>query len=107
AELGIPVGAVHTAQEAVADADIVCTVSAASEPILKGSWVRAGAHVNIVGSSYAGPVEVDHDLVVRSRFIVDSREGVLRQGAEFLKAKEAGLIGDEHIAGEIGQVLAG
>lgn len=107
AELGIPVTAAPTAQAAVADADIICTVSAASEPILKGSWVRAGAHVNIVGSSYAGPVEVDNDLVVRSRFIVDSREGVLRQGAEFLKAKEAGLIGDEHIAGEIGQVLAG
>jgi ornithine cyclodeaminase len=63
--------------------------------------------VNVVGSSYAGPVEVDNDLVVRSRFIADSREGVLRQGAEFLRAKEAGLIADEHIVAEIGQVLAG
>jgi ornithine cyclodeaminase len=50
---------------------------------------------------------VDTDLVVRSRFVVDSREGVLRQGAEFLRAKQAGAIGDEHIAAEIGQVLAG
>jgi ornithine cyclodeaminase len=63
--------------------------------------------VNIVGSSYAGPVEVDNDLVVRSRFIADSREGVLAQGAEFLQAKQAGLIGDDHVVGEIGQVLAG
>ena len=61
----------------------------------------------VVGSSFAGPVEVDKDLVVRSRFIVDSREGVVRQGAEFLKAKEAGLIDDGHIAAEIGEVLAG
>jgi ornithine cyclodeaminase/alanine dehydrogenase-like protein (mu-crystallin family) len=50
---------------------------------------------------------VDDDLVVRARFIADSREGVLRQGAEFLHAREAGLIGDDHIAAEIGQVLAG
>lgn len=107
AELGIPVSASQSARDAVADADIVCTVSAASEPILKGDWVQPGAHVNVVGSGYPGPVEVDHDLVVRSRFIADSRESVLRQGAEFLKAKEAGLIGDEHIVGEIGQVLAG
>ena len=35
------------------------------------------------------------------------REGVLRQGAEFLRAKEAGLIGDDHIVGEIGEVLGG
>jgi ornithine cyclodeaminase len=107
AELGLPVVAFAGAEEAVRDADIVCTVTASSTPVLEGAWVAAGAHVNIVGSSFAGPVEVDHDLVVRSRFVVDSREGVLHQGAEFLKAKEAGLIGDDHIVAEIGQVLAG
>jgi len=42
-----------------------------------------------------------------SRFFVDCREGVIAQGAEFLRAKQAGLIGDGHIVGEIGQVLAG
>jgi ornithine cyclodeaminase len=107
AELGLPVVAFGEAEEAVRDAEIICTVTASSTPILKGAWVAAGAHVNIVGSGYAGPVEVDHDLVARSRFIVDSREGVLRQGAEFLKAKEEGLIGDDHIVAEIGQVLVG
>ena len=107
AELGIPVVAFRTAQEAVADADIICTVTAASEPILKGAWVAPGTHLNLVGSSFAGPVEVDDDLVVRSRFIADYREGVLKQGAEFLKAKAAGLVGDDHVVGEIGQVLAG
>jgi len=106
-ELGMPVTAVDSAEKAVADADIVCTVSHASEPILLGRWLNPGTHVNLVGSSRAGPVEVDNDLVVRARFIADSREGVLAQGAEFLRAKAAGLIGDDHIAAEIGQVLAG
>lgn len=107
AELGVPVTPCPTARICVVDADIICTVTSAKEPILEGKWLRPGAHVNIVGSSYAGPVEVDNDLVLRSRFIADSREGVLAQGAEFLRAKEAGLIGDEHVVGEIGQVLAG
>jgi len=106
-ELTINVGAASTAKEAVADADIICTVSSAPEPILKGEWVRPGPHVNVVGSSYAGPAEVDNELVARSRFIADSREGVLNQGAEFLRAKAAGLIGDDHIVAEIGEVLAG
>ncbi len=106
-ELGIPARPAKGAHEAVADADIICTLTAAYDPILKGEWVRPGTHVNVVGSSYAGPAEVDNELVVRSRFIVDSRLGVLQQGGEFLRAKEAGLVTDDHIAGEIGEVLAG
>lgn len=106
-ELGVPFSMAKSVSDAVADADIVCTVTSASEPILKGEWVRPGTHLNLVGSSYAVPVEVDSDLVARSRFIADSREGVLHQGAEFLKAKAEGLVGDDHIVAEIGEVLAG
>jgi len=107
AELGLPARAAATAEAAVAEADIVCTVTNAREPILLGRWVGPGTHLNLVGSSAAGPVEVDPELVVRSRFIADHREGVLAQGAEFLVAKAAGLIGDDHVVGEIGQVLDG
>lgn len=107
AELGVPVQAAGDVRDAVAAADIICTVSAAKDPILNGAWVAPGAHANVVGSSYAGPVEIDNELVVRARFIADSREGVLAQGAEFLNAKAAGLIDDSHLVGEIGQVLAG
>ena len=107
AETGLEVTACVTAQAAVAQADIVCTVTGAAEPILEGRWLAAGTHVNVVGSGVAGPAEVDSDLVVRSRFIADSREGVLAQGAEFLRAKAAGLVDDTHVVGEIGQVLDG
>jgi ornithine cyclodeaminase/alanine dehydrogenase-like protein (mu-crystallin family) len=107
AELNVPVAAARTVPEAVAEADIVCTVTSATEPILRGAWARPGTHLNLVGSGFAGPTEVDDDLVVRSRFIADSRESVLQQGAEFLRAKAAGLVGDEHIVAEIGHVLAG
>ena len=107
AELSLPVVPAIDARTAAAEADIICTVTPAVEPILLGQWVRLGTHVNLVGSSFAEPVEVDNDLVVRSRFIVDSREGVLQQGAEFLRAKQAGLVGDEHIVAEIGEVLMG
>jgi ornithine cyclodeaminase/alanine dehydrogenase-like protein (mu-crystallin family) len=106
-ELGLHVTAAATAEQAVKNADIICTVTAASEPILESEWVRPGTHINAVGSSHAGPVEIDNALVARSRFFADSREGVLNQGAEFLQAKQAGLIDDTHILAEIGQVLAG
>lgn len=107
AELSVPAIPCADVQTAVAEADIVCAVTNAREPILLGRWLRPGTHVNLVGSGHAGPVEVDNDLVVMSRFIADSREGVLAQGAEFLNARAAGLIDDSHVVGEIGQVLAG
>ena len=106
-EFNFPITTVATVEEAAANADILCTVTAATEPILQGAWVQPGTHVNVVGSSHPGPTEVDNDLVVRSRFIADSREGILRQGAEFLCAKQAGLIGDDHIVAELGEVLIG
>ena len=106
-ETGLAVVACADVPTATAGADIICTVSSAAEPILQAAWVASGTHINVVGSSYAGPSEIDSALVVVSRFIADSREGVLLQGAEFLRAKAAGLIGDDHVVGEIGQVLAG
>ena len=106
-ELAVPVAAVESVKQAVAEADMICTVTSAAEPILRGAWVRPGTHLNLVGSSHAGPAEVDNELVVRSRFIADSRDGVLQQGGEFLRAKAAGLVSDEHIVAEIGQVLMG
>lgn len=107
AETGLAAQACATAREAVTGADIICTVTAATDPILEAAWLSPGAHVNAVGSSHAGPAEIDNALVAQSYFVADSREGVLAQGGEFLRAKAAGLIGDDHVAAEIGEVLAG
>ena len=106
-ELKRPVTVAASAREAVTGADLICAVSAAVEPILEGDWVAEGAHVNLVGSSRLGPREVDDALVVRGRLFADHREGVLRQGAEVRHAIEAGLIGEDHVLGEIGEVMAG
>jgi ornithine cyclodeaminase len=104
---GFQIEVAADARSAVAEADIICTTTSAAEPVLEGAWLADGAHVNIVGSSRAGPAEVDDDLVARSRFFVDSRENVLSQGAEFINARASGRVGDSHILGEIGEVLAG
>ncbi|WP_380874699.1 ornithine cyclodeaminase [Sphingomonas sp. DBB INV C78] len=104
AEFGLPATAAPNVGSAVGDADIICTTTAASEPILFSAQVPDGAHLNIVGSSRPGPVEIDTDLVVRCRVFADHRASVLAQGAEILKALESGLISEDHVLGEIGQV---
>lgn len=104
---GIPVLAVADAHDVAAQADIICTVSAAPEPVLLLDWVRPGTHINAVGSSYPGPVEIDTALVAASRYFADYRASALAAAAEFLKAKEDGLVDDAHILGEIGEVISG
>lgn len=106
-QTGLRITAVRDAEEAAARADIICTVTCAAEPVLLGRWVKPGTHVNVVGSSYAGPTEVDTDLVRASRYFVDSRQSALVAAAEFLIARDAGVIDATHILGEIGEVLAG
>lgn len=93
--------------QVAAQADVICTLTGAATPVLLNAWVRDGTHLNVVGSSHAGPVEVDSALVTRARFIVDSRASAVAAAAEFLVAKEGGLIDDDHIVGEIGDVLNG
>lgn len=105
AEMGLNIRAVSDGREAAAAADIICTVTMSATPVLFGKWVKPGTHVNAVGSSHAGPVEIDSDLVVASRYIADSKRSALAAAAEFLNAKAAGLINDDHIVAEIGEVL--
>jgi len=107
AELGIAASIAETTAEAVREADIVCAVSAAAEPILFSRDLADGAHVNLVGAGTAAFREVDDALVARGRLFADHREGVLRQGGEVLHAIAAGLIGEDHVLGEIGEVMAG
>ncbi len=107
-ELGIEAVAAPTTRVAVVDADIVCTVTSSRS---SRSWKASGcglARTSILSDrAMPGQSRSTTKRWRASRFFVDSREGVLAQGAEFLNAKKAGLIGDDHIVGEIGEVLAG
>jgi ornithine cyclodeaminase len=107
AQYGIRIEAADTVTDAVAQADIVCTTTHAPRPILEGAWVARGTHLNIVGSSIPSTSEIDEVLVAQSRLFVDFSESTKNQGGEYLRALEAGLIGPDHILGEIGEVAAG
>lgn len=104
---GIDVEATASAQEAVAGADIICTVTSSREPVLRGDWIAAGAHVNAVGASVPAARELDTAAVVRSRLFVDRRESAQNEAGDFLIPKREGALGDDHILAEIGDVLIG
>jgi len=106
-QLSVPIETTQDGRAAAEAADVICTVTGAETPILFRDWIRPGTHINVVGSSFLGPVEVDSPLVRDSRYIADYRRSALAAAAEFAVAKRAGLVTDEHIVAEIGEVLLG
>jgi ornithine cyclodeaminase/alanine dehydrogenase-like protein (mu-crystallin family) len=107
AQRGLAIEAVASPRAAVRGADLICTVTKAREPILEGTWLSPGTHLNVVGSSVASSAEVDSDTVVRARFFVDRVESTINEGGEYLRALRAGVITQAHILGEIGEVANG
>lgn len=101
----VPLEVADTAEQAVAVADIICTVTLAREPILNGAWLKPGVHINAVGACFPTARELDTAAVVQSRLFVDSRESALNESGDFLIPKREGVIGEEHILGELGEVL--
>jgi ornithine cyclodeaminase len=97
----------NTVREAVAGADIICTLTKSREPILMGDWLSPGTHLNVVGSSIAAAAEIDTPTVAKARFFVDCRGSTVHEGGEYLRALAAGAITPEHILGEIGEVANG
>jgi ornithine cyclodeaminase len=104
---GLPVEAVATAREAVEGSDLVCTTTAAREPVLRGAWLAPGAHVNAVGACFATARELDTEAVRRARVIVDRRESALHEAGDLLIPIQEGALGEDHVAGELGDVLLG
>ena len=104
---GVEVEVKETAQEAVQGADIICTATTSREPVLNGEWISPGAHINAVGAFKPDTRELDTSAVVRSRLYADRRESTLNEAGEFLIPKNEGVIGDDHIVGEIGEILVG
>lgn len=104
---GLEIETVASAEEAVREADVVCTVTGAREPILSGQWLRPGTHINAVGACIPVARELDADAVQRSRLYVDSRESATSEAGDYLIALREGAIDEGHIVGEIGEVLLG
>ena len=107
ARTGLPIRPCANVEAAVADADINCTLTPSTTPILEGGWVKPGAHVNAVGACRAQDRELATDLVVRSKLYCDAMESILAEGGDFLIPKEEGAVDDSHIRGSLGQVITG
>ncbi len=104
---GVEVIPVDDAPAAVEDADLVCTVTGAKEPVLLGEWLSPGVHVNAVGASVPPFRELDSAAVVRSRLFVDSKAAALSEADDIGVPLREKAIDESHIAGELADRVLG
>jgi len=99
--------AVDSAEEALRDADVVCTVTSSAEPVVLGDWLKPGAHVNAVGACFPHTRELDGAAMARATLFTDRRESCEKEAGDYIQAVTEGAIAEGHIRAELGEVLAG
>lgn len=107
AKYGIPVKVASSVAEAVADADIICTLCPAKEAYLTRDMVKPGTHINAVGTFSPTTREVASDLVAAARLYSDHAPATRKESGEYLVPLREGLITEDHILGSLGQLLLG
>jgi ornithine cyclodeaminase len=88
-------------------ADIVVTATTSATPVIEHGWLAPGAHVNAVGACLPHMRELDAATVAGSRFVVDRRESAVAESGDYRIAVDEAGIGPDHIAADLGEVLAG
>jgi thiomorpholine-carboxylate dehydrogenase len=88
-----------SAEEAVRGADIVCTVTSASEPVLKGAWLKPGAFVAAVGAPRPTWRELDDEAMLNA-LVADSREAAQKESGDV-------ILSGAQVTAELGEILAG
>ena len=107
ASLGVPIAPVETPEAAVAEADVVVTITNAREPVLRGEALAPGTHVNAAGSNSATRRELDETAVRRSGLIVvDDLPQAKLEAGDLIGAYEQQAFQWEEVV-ELGQVVAG
>ena len=105
--LDADVTAVSSADAALADADVVITATTASEPVIADADVEPGTHVTAMGQYAADKHELPPELVARATYVPDLTARATRDAGSFIAAREAGLVSDDDLEVELGDVVAG
>ncbi len=106
-ELDAAVAAVASPAAAVEEADVVITATTASEPVFDGETLSPGAHVTAMGQYHPKKRELDARTIERATYVPDLRDRATQDSGEFLGALEAGVVTEDHVHAELGEVVAG
>lgn len=93
--------------DAVAQADVICTATTSRSPVFDDFHLRPGTHINAVGAFTPEMQEIPVETVLRSTVVVDHVETALAEAGDLIKPINAGLIDRTFVERELGQVADG
>ncbi|WP_430465711.1 ornithine cyclodeaminase family protein [Tabrizicola sp.] len=96
--MGLPVA--DDLEAAVKSADVICTATMATEPLIRGDWLQPGQHLDLIGAYKPGMREVDDTAMARARLFVDSRATTIHHIGELIDPLKSGAITESHIVAD-------
>lgn len=105
-KLGIPVEKVSNS-DAILEADIICAATSSNTPLFDGKKIKAGTHINGIGSHTPNARELDTEIIKRSKFIGDSKEACFKEAGDILIPIAEGAITESHFYAELGELITG
>ncbi|HOW13878.1 MAG: alanine dehydrogenase [Methanosarcina sp.] len=92
--------------EKVCDCDILVTTTPTRKPIVKSSWIKEGTHINAIGADAVGKEELDPEILLRSKIIVDDMVQALHSGEVNVPLSKH-YISENDIHAQLGEVMVG
>ncbi len=104
---GLAVTVADDLEQAVRSADIISTATLSAAPLIQGTWLSPGTHLDCVGAYRADMRETDDEVVRRARIWVDTRAGGFAEAGDILIPVAAGVIGREKVEGDLYELARG
>lgn len=92
---------------AVREADVLCTATTATTPVLQDADLKPGVHINAIGGYRADMVEIPAATVCRAKVVVDQRAAALAEAGDLVQPIRQGLITEAHLHAELGEIVLG
>ncbi|MCR9221767.1 MAG: ornithine cyclodeaminase [Alphaproteobacteria bacterium] len=104
---GIDARAVAEIEPAARDADVISCATMATEPLIRGAWLKPGCHLDLVGGYTPAMREADDDACTRARLFVDSRPFTIGHAGDLVQPMAAGAIGEDDVLADLFQLCQG
>jgi ornithine cyclodeaminase len=104
---GIEVEVADDLEEAVRDADIVSCATLSCAPLIRGAWLKKGAHLDLVGGFTPKMREADDAAVKRARVYVDTRAGATKEAGDIVAPLKSGALKEADIRGDLFELCGG
>lgn len=105
-KLSLPVEVIKD-ENALKEADIICTATSSSNPVFSDKNLKPGVHVNGIGSYKLHMQEIPEETIIRAKIVVDSRSACLSEAGDLIQPIKNEKITEEHIHAELGEIVNG